>query len=212
MTKTSDELSSTPFPLRFKGYAPGAVGRKLATIADLQEKGFAPSTYGLLPSNRNMLVRGYDPEAVDRFFAELAREAPPDLRTLPEIPHGRRGEGATREAQRQYANDCKANWQRVYDIPGVRLIAARGKLTDSTGEVLLTRRRNAVTLATGQVLRIDKDNVGGLRGTRVTDLSSGEPMLWTRGGHMGRYAGGYMLLPGRRCLVFPVQPPGPITR
>lgn len=186
------------------------VRRELARIADLHEKGFAPSSYELQDSgyNRHWLLPGYDPEAVGRFLAELAREAPPDLRVLPELPDDGGGEGALRLRQLT----AEAEWRRVADLQGARLVAAGDLVVGSAGEILLTRGRAAthdtLTLATGQELRIDKDNVGdggyALRGWQVTDSRTGEPVLWTRGRHYGGGARGYMLLPGQRCLVFPV--------
>ena|SRR5215469_4411760 len=48
----------------------------LADIADLRDKGFAPENYTQLDRTiRRRLVRGYDPEAVERYVAQLPREA-----------------------------------------------------------------------------------------------------------------------------------------
>jgi len=228
---TREEVLALQFPVCARGFPFNAVRSQLALIADLQDKGFAPRSYGLLDSGyrRNRLGRGYDPEAVDQFFAELAREVPPGLRVLPEIPDGRGGEVAPGRSWRQHVSNCEAEWQRVSDLPGVRLLAAGGKLTGSAGEVLLTRDRSsapsrrrfavngeqsvssgALILATGQVLRVDASYVCGdslemLMGVQVTDLSTSEPVLWIRGVHFDRSAGAHVLLPGQRCLVFPVM-------
>ena len=37
---------------------------------------------------------------------------------------------------------------------------------------------------------------------------AGDPVLWIRGYHFDRDAGGIVLLPGRRCFVFPVKGTG----
>jgi len=168
---TGDEIRATEFPLRARGYPRLRVRSELARIADLREKGFAPSRYDLGPY-RNRLLRGYDREAVDRFFAELARDAPPDLRVMPDLPDGRSSAGARRPRQLT----AEAEWRLVAEVPGVRLLAAGGKVASSAGEVLLTRRptewddslsvspvsTSTLTLATGQVLRIDNDGFGGM--------------------------------------------------
>lgn len=77
------------------------------------------------------------------------------------------------------------------------------------GEVLLTRRSDMITLATGQTLRFDKPLATPDKpwGTQVTDLETDEPVLWPRGGHFNRVPDAYLLFPGRRCLVFLVTGP-----
>jgi len=65
-----------------------------------------------------------------------------------------------------------------------------------------------MTLATGRVLRVDKNVAsvdGGPTGRRVTDGRTGEPMLWIAGRHSDRVPGGRVLFPGGRYLAFPVM-------
>jgi len=57
------------------------------------------------------------------------------------------------------------------------------------------------------VLCRDSEKVGGADGTegwKVTDPQTGEPVLWTRGWHFNGGAGGRILLPRKRYLIFPV--------
>jgi hypothetical protein len=92
-------------------------------------------------------------------------------------------------------------------LPGVRRRKAGGKVTDSLGQVLLTHRRSTMTLATGQVLRVNKNvtSVDTLpMDRRVSDVRTGEPVLWIGGRHSDRVPSGRVLFPGQRHLVFPV--------
>ena len=61
------------FPVRAGGYDPGSVDSYQQRVADLREKGFAPAP----PPGGFPRVAGqfaYDPEAVNRYVAELAAE------------------------------------------------------------------------------------------------------------------------------------------
>jgi hypothetical protein len=124
--------------------------------------GFAPA--GLKPPGgfrRNLLLRGYDPEAADRFFAALDSEAAATgLRVLPVSVAGASAGDADRPphltgwAWQQYESDCHAEWRRISDLPGLRLHMTGSKVTGNSGEVLLTSRGGTRTLTTGQELRI----------------------------------------------------------
>ena len=207
---TGDEISAAAFPVRARGYLRSTVRSELARIADLHEKGFAPARYAP-PGGSGFKGPGlaYDQEAVDRFFATLAREAPPGLCALPEIPDEGRSNGTgprhpsqLSAAWRQLARDCQAEWLRVSGLPGVRLRCSDGKVTDSSGTVLLNRGSFKVLLATGQVLRIDSERSG----PRITDWATGEPVLWIgTGGPQGEWVLYSVLFPGGRCLEFPVR-------
>jgi len=197
---TADETGVTRFPERAKGYKRNDVQAYLARSADLRDKGFAatPPKRGF---RRNRRLLGYDPQAVDRHIAELKREAAASgLRVLPAFPVGTR---VARQGWQQYQFD--GDWQHVNDLPGVRLRLTRSKfgtvrqLTGSRAEVLLTRRFGTITLANGQVLRIDR------RGQQVTDPATGEPLLWVRGSNFNGQAGGHVLFPGQRYLMFPIS-------
>jgi hypothetical protein len=144
-------------------------------------------------------LRGYDPEAVDQFFDALVSEAAAaGLRVLPDVPVCPRWQSGA--AGRQAARHCHAAWRGVADPPGVRLRRAQRKILGSSGEVLLTRRRRELTLANGQVLRIDR------RGSKIdVTVGAGHPILWILGNHKDAMARGMVLLPGQRCFVFPVE-------
>ena len=101
-------------------------------------------------SIRRRLVRGYDPEAVDQYLAQLAREAAAaGLRTLPALPAsgGHHVRSLNRAEWRQYGGERHAERRHVGDLPGLRLrrtgsyVKVTGEVTGSSGEVLLTRRR-----------------------------------------------------------------------
>jgi DivIVA domain-containing protein len=215
---TRRAIGHTRFPERKRGYNAFSVDSFLADIADLRDKGFAPENYTQLDRTiRRRLVRGYDPEAVERYVAQLPREADEaHLRTLPALPtlvvhHVR---SLDRAQRRQYDGERQAEHRRVSDLPGLRLkrtgsdVKVAGTVSDNSDEVLLTRRRRAITLATGQVLRLDYT---GPRGTRpryelqLTDPTTAEPVLWIRGKHHSWGADGRVLFPGQRCLTFPVS-------
>jgi len=73
---TRRAIRRTRFPERKRGYNTLNVDSFLADIADLRDKGFAPENYTQLDRTiRRRLVRGYDPEAVERYVAQLPREA-----------------------------------------------------------------------------------------------------------------------------------------
>ncbi|MGN6678990.1 MAG: hypothetical protein ACTHKL_14595 [Streptosporangiaceae bacterium] len=107
-------------------------------------------------------------------------------------------------------------WVRLASLSGVRLrrtTSLRGsKITGSAGEVLLTRRGRTLTLADGQVLRVDKRYPDRWR---VADSSTGDPVLWVCNRHFNRKATGYVIFPGQagsedfsernRDLMFPVK-------
>jgi hypothetical protein len=165
----------------------------------MPQRGFASSRLGL----------GYDPDAVDAFLAGLASDAAAaGLRVLPRTPVGRFEPGVARWRKGE-------EWRGVGDLPGERLrltlslsvwmSGAVRRITSSSGEVLLSRRRRrTITLANGQALRLDysspwRDEL------QLTDPLTGGPVLWIRGEHLPRRAGGLVLFPGQRYLKFPVS-------
>jgi hypothetical protein len=222
---TGDETGAARFPERAKGYDRVIVRQYLESLADMREAGVAPAQYKQ-PNGfpRRARLRGYDPETVDRHVAELASEAAAaGLLVLPELPVStsdahRAGLGRMRPEWRQLTDDRQADWQRVSVLPGARLTLTRSKpgyvstVTDGFGEALLTRRRSTISLATGHALRV-KTSFGGyssptMRGDyhrKVTDAATGDPVLWTKGAHVDGKAGGHVLFPGQRYLVFPVS-------
>jgi hypothetical protein len=197
---SADEIGAAAFLQRAKGYRRNEVRAYLERNADLREKGFAatPPKRGF---SRKWRMVGYDPEAVDRHIKILAREgAASGLRVLPAFPVGTR---VARRGWQQYQFD--GDWQHVSELPGVRVSLTDSKLrtvrqlTGSRGEVLLTRRFGTISLANGQVLRFDR------RAQQVTDPATGDPVLWIRGSNFNGSAGGHVLLPWQRYLVFPVS-------
>jgi hypothetical protein len=200
---TGDEIVATDFPLRAGGYDCSAVQQHLAFIADLHDRGFAPRSFTFTPPRevpRSSRRRECDPDAVDQFLDALASQAAAsDLRVLPEV-----GLGTQSPFWTKYARDCRAQWRGVSDLPGARLRRAGRKIIGSHGEVLLTSGGRELTLANGQVFsagprnRIEAPVVSG----------TGDPILWIRGRHRDLHADGIVLLPGQRCLVFPVKGTG----
>jgi hypothetical protein len=107
-------------------------------------------------------------------------------------------------------------WDRIASLPGVHLrrttSLTSSKITGSSGEVLLTRRGTTMTLADGQVLRVDKRYPDRWR---VADSSTGDPLLWICNRHYDRKPTGYVIFPGQansedfsernRDLMFPVK-------
>jgi hypothetical protein len=152
-------------------------------------------------------MRGYDREAVDRFLAALAGEAAAaDLRMLPAPPDRLRDQSLFSAPARQHARERQTEWSRVADLPGVRLRRTNSltdsKITGCSGEVLLTRRGRTMTLADGQMLRLDNQRPPR---QQVADSGTGDPVLWIGRCHSYRSADGYILLPGQRYLTFPVR-------
>jgi hypothetical protein len=201
-------VAAAELPERARGYSRSAVRSYLELTRDLREKGFAPAPGAVFP--HNWRLSGYDPDAVDRHVTELARDAAAaGLRVLPALPTetgvprtNRLGE-SKRAQRRRYESDEAAAWQHVGSLPGARLKVARSKawrrvytVAGNFGEVLLTRRSATTTLATGQVLRFERN--------QLTDSATGDQVLWIRGINFARIAGGLVLLPGQRYLVFPV--------
>jgi DivIVA domain-containing protein len=210
---TGTEITGTRFPECKGGYNKGQVDFFLARIADLTDKGFAPNRYPLPQTlSRHRWVRGYDTEAVDRYLAGQAREdAAAGLRALPPVPvnpsAGDHARSLKRGQRLQFESDREAEWRQVSDLPGVRLRRTAGKVTVSSGEILLTRRRRTVILATGPVLRLDSQGQPRiLRYERqLTDAVTGAPLLWLRGHHSFRRAAGRVLFPCQRYFIFPVS-------
>jgi hypothetical protein len=198
---TRDDIHAAVFPLCAGGYARHAVDHRLREIADLRDLGFAPRSFRPLEGfgGYRGRFRGYDPDAVDQFFDALAGEAAAaGLREVPDVPAD--PVLASRAERKQYEADCEARWRGVAELPGTHLCRAERKITGGHGETLLTRRWRELTFATSQVLQI------GGRGAKVDVVSgAGDPVLWVRGYHLDRKAAGIVLLPGRRCFVFPVK-------
>jgi len=201
---TGDEIRDRIFPLRIRGYDPAQVDAWLAYLADVLEAGPSALVAGtpalpLLPQRTfSVVVRGYHPDEVDKFVAGLAGAAvAAGVAVLPALPDGQQRRFGT--GWRRYAAECSAEWQRVSDLPGVRLRRAGRKIIGSHDEVLLTRRDHELNVSTGQVLRAGP-------GGAVFDVTSGigEPILWMHGRHTYRDAAGIMLLPRQRYLTFPV--------
>lgn len=110
-----------------------------------------------------------------------------------------------RALMRPYARERQAEWSRVADLPGRRLrmkdSLTNSKITGPSGEILLTRRGRNMTLASGQVLRLDNQRPPR---QQVADPVTGEPMLWIGRCHSYRGADGYIRFPGQGSLMFPV--------
>jgi len=203
----------TRFPLRKGGYDVEQVDRWLERIDNLREKGFAPARY--TPPDGFIswwATPSYDPEAVDPFLAGLpAKAKAAGLCVLPAPPLGTIYFGSALQRKgdagwRQFESDRTADWQRISDVPGVRLIRRSRKVTSTTGEVLLTRRKRMITLASGPELRLDRMPLPGRDADiQLSDGMTGEPVLWLRGCHFASEAGGQVLFPGRRYLTFPVS-------
>lgn len=179
-----EEIRAVEFPLHVRGYARNTIRPELARVAALHETGFVPA-------------RSAPPRSAG------TQDSGRDCNRAADLGRPRR----FRATGRQLADECEAGWRLVRDLPGVRRRKAGGKVADSLGQVLLTHRRRTMTLATGQVLRVDKSVTSVdamLMGRRVTDVGTGEPVLWIGGRHSDRVPSGRVLLPGRRLLVFPV--------
>lgn len=208
---TGDEVRGITFRRRFRGYDANQVDTWLTHVADLLDAG-PPALPGagrpVVPLARqprfSVIVRGYDPYAVDHFCSVLASTAAAaGVPVQPEIPDEPPPHIRTR---RQYAAHSRMEWQRFPNLPGTRLRRASRKIIDSHGQVLLTRTGRhlapQLTLRTGQVLRANRAG-----GEVVT--SSGEPVLW-----LHRYPSsqseiaGMVLLPGQRHLTFQIRGTG----
>jgi len=106
-------------------------------------------------------------------------------------------------------------WDRIASLPGAHLrrttSLTSSKITGSSGEVLLTCRGRTLTMADGQVLRVDKRYPDRWE---VADSGTGDPVLWICNRHYDRKARGYVIFSGQassqdfsernRDLMFPV--------
>jgi len=107
-------------------------------------------------------------------------------------------------------------WDQIASLPGVHLRRTRSLtssgITGSSSEVLLTHRGNTMTLADGQVLRVDKRWPDRWQ---VVNSGTGDPVVWICSRHYDRKARGYVIFPGHadsqdfrernRDLMFPVK-------
>jgi hypothetical protein len=151
------------FPVRSGGYDIEQVNQWLERLASLGEKGFAPARYTPPDGfNRWWRGRGDDAAAVDRYLAGLPGEAAAaGLCVLPAPPPPPNpfyviGDALQRKGDaewRRFESDRTSDWQRIGDLPGVRLIRRSLEITSTTGEVLLTRHRRTMTLTSGQGYR-----------------------------------------------------------
>jgi len=133
------------------------------------------------------------------------------LRVLPAPPVGTIDFGYALQRKggeewRQFESDRAEDWQRVSDLPGMRLIRKSRKISSTTGEVLLSRRRRTITPASGPEFRLDRMPWSWSDAdVQLSDSMTGEPALWLRACHIDREAGGMVLFPGQRYLTFPVR-------
>jgi hypothetical protein len=148
------------------------------------------------------VMRGYDAQAVDRFFATLAsdraQQAPGPVISWEEL-----GYGEPEPPEGSGAGDRQAGWRGVADLPGTRLRRASGwtnKIIDTDGQVLMACRSNTLRVAaSGQVFRNDSSRA------EIVDATTGVPVLRWIGSHSYRHAGAVVLGPGQRWLSFPIQ-------
>lgn len=112
--------------------------------------------------------------------------------------------------------EVNIGWDLIGSLPGVHLrrtaSLTSSKIAGSSGEVLLTRRGANITLADGQVMRVDKRYPDRWQ---VVDSLTGDPVLWICNRHFDERATGYVIFPREdsrqdfgeryRDLMFPVM-------
>jgi hypothetical protein len=208
------------FPLRCRGYGRELVRRALlARNAKLQSWGFAA-----LPApgeiRRNWILPGYDSEAVDRVVAALASDAaaaglrmvPFDVRAAARDP----GRPLSRYGAewKRYERSCEAGWERISDLPGVRLHLTKETITSAAAGILPTPDGAAWTLADRELRREptswDPPDTPkwmyAASGYQLVDPATSDIVLWVQWLHSAWSAGGYAVLPGsKRFFMFPVR-------
>jgi hypothetical protein len=191
---TGDEIRAMEFPVVLRGYEPTPV----RDLLRLLEAGFSPAIIAPRP-RLAMVMRGYDPQAVDRFMDTL-----PSVSTKERSPLGPTNPWrvAYGEAEPQDSPDPQA-WLRVSDLPGTRLRRISGwtgsKILGSYGDVLVTRRSTTLTLGVGgRLLRNDWEK-------QIVDAGTSDPILRWIGSHRFHQPRAVVLQPGQRWLRFPVQ-------
>ena len=200
---TGDDIRGMKFPRAWRGYAPQQVDDLLLAVARMLDAGFPPPPGTPPPGEFATILRGYDRQAVDRFFDTLARD-----RALQPYPLGAASPWGTGYEEPQPSDnpgtgDRQAEWRSVADLPGTRLRRISGwtsKITDSHGQVLMTCHGKTLRIgATGQVLRNDP------KGAEIVDAATGTPVLRWIGNHSYHRARAVVLGPGQSWLRFPVQ-------
>jgi hypothetical protein len=94
------------------------------------------------------------------------------------------------------------------------------RITGNSGEVFLTWHGGTRTLATGEEFRVENQSLDPTSTSRwastphgrlLAHSGTGDPVLWIRGIHTNGNAGGYVLLPDQRFLLFPVRGTVPLN-
>lgn len=200
---TGDAIRGVEFPRAWRGYDPAEVDCLLRDMARLLDAGISlPAGTPQLGDAR--VLRGYDPQAVDRFFATLASDRAQQAPAPgPVISWEELGYGELEPPEGSGAGDRWAEWRRVADLPGTRLRRASGwtsKIIDTDGQVLMVPRGNTLRVAaSGQVFRNDFNRA------EIVDATTGVLVLRWTGSHSYRHAGTVVLGPGQRWLRFSIQ-------
>jgi hypothetical protein len=193
---TGDQILGMEFPLRIRGYEQTLVRDLLRVL----EAGFSPATIAPRPRFARVMW-GYDPKAVDRLLDTLLSGSTQETSPLGPTNPWQVAYGEAEPRDSPDAMDPQA-WLRVSGLPGMRLRRISGStsvILGSSGDVLMTGRRRALTLGVGgQVLRCDWEH------NQIVDAGTGDPILRWIGSHEG-YHRPVVLLPGQRWLRFPVR-------
>jgi DivIVA domain-containing protein len=200
---TGDAICGVKFPRAWRGYDPGQVDRLVRNMGRLLDAGMPPPATPPRPGEFAKVMRGYDCQAVDRFFAALASDRAQQVPAPGPASPWEPGYEEPEPPEGSATGDRRAEWRGVAYLPGTRLRRTWGptsKIIDSDGQVLLTHRgRTLRVAASGQVFRKDNNRA------EIVDVATGALVLCWIGSHSYYHAGTVVLLPGQHWLRFPIQ-------